>query len=76
MPVSPSFQQAAQPELHDNPDTSVVWVKVAIVTKATGRYNFMVLRQFVPRAATEEGRFWGMAQSEDLLPVFALTRLP
>lgn len=73
MPGELSFQQAAQPELHDNPDTSVVWVKVAIVTKVTGRYSFIVLRTPASATATEGG---SRTRYEDHLLVFALTRLP
>ena len=38
------FQQAAQFLLHDNADTSAIWVRVAARAKKTCRYSFMVLR--------------------------------
>lgn len=37
-----SFQQAAHLELHFNPNTNAVCVKLAAMTK--GRYSFMILR--------------------------------
>ena len=52
-----------------NPDTSTVWAKLAIITKATRRYSFIGCepqRQFVPHCC---GRVWERAGSED----FALT---
>lgn len=43
----PSFQQAAQEEVHlivsiTNPNTSAMLVKLVIITEATSRYSFIM----------------------------------